>query len=80
MPVFHSNPASPKKVFLDFDGHIVTGTPWNGYNNNNPIHAPPYSIDTDVFNFSSIELANIEEIWRRVAGASSRKLPEGWSR
>ena len=67
VPIFHSHISSPKKIFLDFDGHIVSGTPWNSYNNDNPIHAPPYSVDTDVSNFSSTELANIEEVWRRVA-------------
>src|SRR5690606_4703168 len=67
-PIFSSNPSASRKIFLDFDGHVVSGTPWdNNYNNGNPIHAPPYSVDGDLFNFSTTELNNIEEVWRRVA-------------
>lgn len=25
----HSRPSASKKIFLDFDGHITTGTAWN---------------------------------------------------
>ena len=68
LPILHSNPNSTQKIFLDFDGHVVTGTPWNtDFYNGNEIHAAPYSVDADLFNFSSIEADNIEEIWRRVA-------------
>jgi hypothetical protein len=67
LPILESNPSASRKVFLDFDGHVVSGTFWNEYNNNNPIHAPPYSTDSDLFNYSAAEVANIEEIWRRVA-------------
>ncbi len=67
VPAYSSNPSSTRKLFLDFDGHIVTGTNWNSFNNNNPIHAQPYSTDSDVFNFSNSELNNIYKIWQRVA-------------
>lgn len=67
VPAFHSNPSSPYKVFLDFDGHVVDGTLWNNYNDGNPIHAQPYSQDEDIFNLSDAELASIEEIFLRVA-------------
>ncbi len=68
LPILSSNPSATRKVFLDFDGHVVSGTPWdNNYNDGDPIHAPPYSVDGDLFNFSTTEINNIEEVWRRVA-------------
>lgn len=67
LPILHSNPTAQKKIFLDFDGHVVTGTPWNQSNNNQPIHAPPYSIDSNLLAFSQTEANNIIEIFQRVA-------------
>ncbi len=67
LPILHSNPAAPKKIFLDFDGHVVSGTPWNQNNNNQPIHAPPYSIDSNILALSQSEANNIMEIFHRVA-------------
>ena len=67
LPKLHSRPNASQKIFLDFDGHVVTNTYWNYYNNDNPIHAPAYSTDTDIHNFSTSEVARIQEIWRRVA-------------
>lgn len=63
----HSNPTATKKIFLDFDGHVVSGTIWNSRNGGNDIHAPAFSTDTDITTFSASELARIEEIWRRVS-------------
>ncbi len=67
VPIYHSNPTATDKIFLDFDGHIVTGTSWNQFNNGNPIHAPAYSLDGDLNNFSSSELDRIEQAYLRVA-------------
>ncbi len=67
VPIFHSNPSASKKIFLDFDGHVVVGTSWNQYNNGNPIYAPAYSSDGNIFDFSSTELNRIEETWKRIA-------------
>ncbi len=67
VPVLHSNPTATKKIFLDFDGHDVSGTGWNQFNNGNTIHAPAYSTDGDIFNFSASEINNIEEIHGRIA-------------
>lgn len=60
----HSNPGSKRTIYLDFDGHTLTGTTWNG-----PveiIEADRYSIDSDD-NFSDDELINIQEIWMQVS-------------
>lgn len=66
-PILHSNPSATKKIFLDFDGHVVSGTSWNKYNGGRDIHAPAYDIDGNIFSFSSSEITNITEIWRRVS-------------
>lgn len=67
VPIFHSNPGAEKVIFLDFDGHIVEDTRWNENNDDLPIHAPAFDLDSDIFSFSGTELARIEEVWRRVA-------------
>ena len=60
IPLLHSNPTATKKIFLDFDGHVVSGTGWDqNYNGGNPIHAPAYSIDADIFNFTQSEINRI---------------------
>ena len=54
-------------MFLDFDGEIITGTAWNSSNNGNPIHAPAYDLDGNIFDFSTTEISRIVQIWERVA-------------
>lgn len=67
LPLLSSKPGATRTIFLDFDGHVVTGTPWNSYNNGLPIHAPAYSADGNIFAFSISDAANITQIYRRVA-------------
>jgi hypothetical protein len=72
-PVYHSLPSAPQKIFLDFDGHVVTGTPWNNrqfntsFTTGSQLGAAPFSLDSDLNSFSSSELSRIREIWARVA-------------
>ena len=62
----HSNPGAANVVYLDFDGHVITGTAWN--NSTNPsFTARPYDLDANPSSFSETEKANIAEVWRRVA-------------
>ena len=63
--LLHSRPGAPNVVYLDFDGHTITGTGWNS--TTDPLVAEPYDIDGNPGNFSSEELARIGEIWHRVA-------------
>ncbi len=63
--VLHSRPGAPNVVYLDFDGHTITGTAWNS--SNDPLVAKPYDIDGNPNSFSSEERARIGEIWHRVA-------------
>ena len=73
VPLYHSNPSFPKKLYLDFDGHIATGTNWNnqtyitGVNTGATITAPAYSADTDLTTFNASELTQIQQVWARVS-------------
>jgi hypothetical protein len=67
IPLLHSKLGATKTLFLDFDGHVVDGTAWNGFNNGLPIHAPPYSINNSIFSFNTAEIENIKQIHARVA-------------
>jgi len=63
-----SLPGATKTIFLDFDGHVTSGTYWNTKYRPGGISiaTPPYTID-DSYDFSDIELATIQAIWQRVA-------------
>jgi hypothetical protein len=73
VPIYHSKPNASKKIYLDFDGELVSGTLWNNqnytgsYNTGAVINAPPYSIDSDRSTFNAQELTTIREIWARMA-------------
>lgn len=54
VPLLNSHPAAPAVIFLDFDGHIVEGTVWNG---SGPL----------VCNGANLDAAQITEIFHRVA-------------
>lgn len=64
----HSKPGSSRIVYLDFDGHVISGTAWNQNNNGGlDIVAPPYDTDGNPGAFSDDERRRIQEIWARVA-------------
>lgn len=64
----HSRPGSSKVIYLDFDGHVTTGTSWNSSAATSSITTPPYSTDATVsVAFSQTELNNMHSIWQRVA-------------
>jgi PKD repeat protein len=63
----HSRPLSKRKIYLDFNGHTVTGTAWNAAYGRDPIIAPPYDTDGIPGTFSAAELTAIQNIWRRVS-------------
>ncbi len=63
----HSRPGATKIIFLDFDGHTTTATPWNsGFAGGANIVTPPYSSDTNSA-FADAELLAIQGMWQRVA-------------
>ena len=67
VPLFASLPGANHTIYLDFDGHVTTGTSWNSSYNVTNINSPAYSTDADKANFSATELTNIERTWKRVS-------------
>ncbi|MBW8001888.1 MAG: hypothetical protein FVQ80_07670 [Planctomycetes bacterium] len=65
--LLHSNPGATKVIYLDFDGHTTTATPWNEWSLIDPIVSLPYDTDDDTSTFSDTELGRIQNIWARVA-------------
>jgi hypothetical protein len=59
----HSKPGSRRVIYLDFNGHSVSGTGWSS----GTINARAYSEDSDYANFSTVELENIQAVWQMVA-------------
>lgn len=67
VPALSSKAGALKTIYLDFTGHTTSNTYWNSKTSGAPIVTPAYSSDADVTNFSAGELAQIQEIWQRVA-------------
>ncbi len=64
----HSRPGSQRIVYLDFDGHFISGTIWNTYYfSGHDLLAPPFDLDGRPDSFSDEERRRIQEIWSRVA-------------
>lgn len=63
----HSRPQASKKILLDFDGHVTTGTPWNSSRGIASIVTPAYDKDGVPSSFNATELADIKAIWQAVA-------------
>ena len=64
----HSKPGASRVVYLDMDGHVVTGTVWN----NQPgvadtLYMRPYDTESGDDVFTQNELNDIAETWKRVA-------------
>lgn len=62
--LLHSRPTATRKIYLDFDGHTTTGTPWNG--TLTTFTTPPFSRDT-LPAFNDAEKAIVQESFRRIA-------------
>ncbi len=66
VPVYASRPSAHAKLFLDFDGVNFGTSTWGGQL---PGLRPAYDIDGNSASFSTTELANIYQIYSRVAEA-----------
>ncbi len=63
----HSRPTASRKIYLDFDGHTTSGTPWNAaWRGGADFTTPPFSRDANP-DFSDAERAIVQEAFRRVA-------------
>jgi hypothetical protein len=65
--VLHSRPGSARVLYLDFDGHLVSGTSWNSLYGLGDWTAPAFSTDADPTTFTDAERAIVIDVWRRVA-------------
>ncbi|MBT8055069.1 MAG: hypothetical protein HKN57_10260 [Xanthomonadales bacterium] len=64
----HSKPGTSKVLFLDFDGHTTSKTPWNdNYTNGRSFKSEPFDRDGNPRKFSDSERIMIQHIWQRVA-------------
>jgi len=62
----HSRPSSTRKLFLDFDGYVISSSSaWNGYWTGNKVRG--VSLDGNYSDFSATENAYIQAIWKSVA-------------
>lgn len=61
----HSRPGAGRTVYLDMDGHVVTGTIWNG--SADPLYMRPYDTNGEDGVFTASELNDIAETWKRLA-------------
>lgn len=63
----HSKPGSNRVIYLDFTGHVLTGTAWNASKGVDPVNITAYDTDGNPGSFSSAEQAVVQEVWQRVA-------------
>ena len=65
-PARSSKPGATSVIYLDFNGHTVTGTAWNS-SGRASYQCLPFDNDNNLTTFSDSEQAMIIEIWERVA-------------
>jgi len=67
-PVLHSRAISPKKIYLDFNGHTTAGTYWNtSFASGAAFDTPPFDLDGTPDSFNATENSRMQAIWARVA-------------
>jgi len=66
--LLNSKPGSTKTIYLDFNGHTISGTAWNSYFGvSSPYFASGYSQDADFSTFTNQEMDVIQSVWQRVS-------------
>ena len=65
--LLHSRPGAQRTIYLDFTGHVATGTAWNSAYGLSAIDSPAFDLDGNPGSFSATELDVIQYIWQRVA-------------
>ncbi|WP_405063069.1 PPC domain-containing protein [Kribbella sp. NBC_01505] len=63
----HSKPGSNRVIYLDFDGHTITGTAWNTGGKPATVNVTPYDTDGNTGNWSTAEQDVVRDVWARVA-------------
>ncbi|MFM8311694.1 MAG: PKD domain-containing protein, partial [Ilumatobacteraceae bacterium] len=64
--LLNSRPDATRTVFLDFDGHMLSGTAWNTTTGGD-CYAEPYDTDGSAGTFSDAERNTIISVWKRVS-------------
>ena len=66
--LLHSRAGSQRIIYLDFDGHVLSGTVWNAtYNGGADIICPAWDIEGGASVFTDAERTRIQQVWQRVA-------------
>lgn len=65
--LLHSKPGASRTVYLDMDGHTVSGTVWNANAGVDPLIMKPYDTDGNPASFSQTEVNAIADVWKRIA-------------
>lgn len=65
--LLHSRPGAQRVIYLDFNGHIASGTAWNNAYGLSAIDAAAFDLDGNPAAFAATELDRIQYIWQRVA-------------
>ncbi|TDD62344.1 hypothetical protein E1263_04090 [Kribbella antibiotica] len=63
----HSKPGSNRVIYLDFDGHTITGTAWNAAKSIDPVNVSAYDTDGNPASYSTAEQDVVRDVWTRVA-------------
>ncbi|GAA1564717.1 hypothetical protein GCM10009789_17780 [Kribbella sancticallisti] len=63
----HSRPGANQVIYLDFDGHSITGTAWNADKGIDPVNVSRYDTDGNPASFGTAEQDVVREVWARVA-------------
>jgi hypothetical protein len=63
----HSNPGATHTIYLDFDGHVTSGTTWNSaFTGGEAFSTPAFDFEGGISDFTNNELSRIQYIWQRV--------------
>ncbi|MGW6197524.1 zinc-dependent metalloprotease family protein [Kribbella sp. NPDC055110] len=63
----HSKPGSNRVIYLDFDGHTITGTAWNTNGKPSTVNVTAYDTDGNTSSWSTAEQDVVRDVWARVA-------------
>ncbi|WBQ05554.1 M12 family metallo-peptidase [Kribbella sp. CA-293567] len=63
----HSKAGSNRVIYLDFDGHTISGTAWNTGGKPASVNVTAYDTDGNTGNWSTAEQNVVREVWARIA-------------
>lgn len=66
-PAYHSKPNATRRIYLDFNGAIVSGTAWNTSAGVTSWNVKVWSQDGDTTTFNDSEQTWMKRVWQRVA-------------